>query len=412
MAQSTPPQETPNVTQKVPSFIQRAAEPKLHQLAQGFPIVSLTGPRQSGKTTLVRAAFPDYDYVNLEQSATRQIAQDDPETFFHRYPSRLIIDEAQVAPGLFNDLQVVSDEANEPGRYILTGSQNFLLLNSISQSLAGRVGLLRLPPLSYQELCAAGLRPATVWKWIWKGGYPRLFEQPIEPSDYFSAYLETYIDRDIRSELGTGSISTFNRFVQLCATRIGEVLNLANLARDSGIDPRTADRWLSLLEASYIIFKLPPYSNNFGKQLTKSLKLYFYDTGLACHLLGIESPTDVIDNPLRGSLFENAVITEIAKQYLAQGRIPPLSYWRDNHQQEIDLIVERGISIRSIVEIKSSATFNTRFFTTVSRLGDLMKVPLDRRFVAYAGADSFMTRRGHLVGLDHLSEVTGLTQSQ
>lgn len=408
MTGSTSPRTTNGTRRGMPSFIPRTAEAKLRELAEGFPIVSLTGPRQSGKTTLVRAAFPDHTYVNLEQSTVRQTAQDDPETFFHRYPGRLIIDEAQTAPNLFNDLQVVSDEADEPGRYILTGSQNFLLLGSISQTLAGRVGLLRLPPLSYQELCAAGLRPADVWHWIWKGGYPRLFEQKIQPGDYFSAYLETYIDRDIRTELGTGSISSFNRFVQLCATRIGEVLNLANLARDAGIDPRTADRWLSLLEASYIIFKLSPYSNNFGKQLVKSPKLYFYDTGLACHLLGVESPTDVIDSPLRGSLFENAVIAEIAKQYLAQGRIPPLSYWQDNHQQEIDLIVERGISIRSIVEIKSSATFNTRFFATIGRLGDLMKVPLGRRFVAYAGADSFTTSQGRLVGLDHLSEVTGL----
>lgn len=386
-------------------MIPRTATSILKESAQGFPVVSLTGPRQSGKSTLVRQAFPDYTYVPLETPSQYALASADPEGFLRRYPRHAIFDEVQRVPHLFDAIQASVDNLNEPGQYILTGSQNFLLLKEISQSLAGRVGILYLPPLTYEELASAGRKPESSDEWVWKGGYPRLFDAPIRPPIFFSSYLQTYVDRDVRAEIGTGGLRKFNHFVALCASRCGEILNMAALARDCEISPLTASRWISVLESSFIVFELRPYYRNFGKQLIKAPKLYFYDTGLAAYLLGLGSADDVQISRERGSLFENAVIAEIAKRYLSRGQQPPISYWRDNHQKEIDLIIERGPAIRSLVEIKSSTTFNSRFFANISSLGDVMRVPVDRRFVVYGGSENIQTSQGQLVSLDHLGTV-------
>ncbi len=393
----SPATPSPAGVHEASDYIPRAAEAELRELASEFPVVSVTGPRQSGKSVLVWHVFPDYAYVSLEDDDEYALAHADPRAFLTSFGPRLIIDEAQRAPEIFNYLQGIVDATDQPGGYILTGSQNFLLLKTISQSLAGRVGLLHLLPLSLEELTAAGRAPSMADEWVLQGGYPRLFRHQIRRDSFYRGYIDTYLERDVRAELGVRKVRDFLRFVELCATRIGQPLNLANLARDAQISSTTARDWLSILEASFIVYELPPYFRNLGKQLTKSSKLYFYDTGLACELLGIRTIPDLVLSPLRGNLFEDAVITEVMKQGEARGVSPRLSFWRDRQGQEIDLLVEQGIQVRDAVEIKSSTTFNTRFFDNLEAVAPLLSVPADHRFVVYGGSASMSTRQGRVV---------------
>lgn len=384
--------------------IKREMKKTLLDMAAMFPAVTLTGPRQSGKSTLVRNAFPDYAYVSLEDPDVRDIALNDPRRFLDRYNNHTIIDEAQYAPELFSYMQGVLDSHDEMGQYILTGSQNFLLLDTISQSLAGRVGILHLLPLSYRELMSTPELP-NLDTFMYKGGYPRLYSTPARPDVFYPAYLSTYIDRDIRRELGVRKVTQFNKFLTICATRIGQILNVTGMADDCDIDFHTADSWLSLLEASFIVMRLQPYYKNYGKRLIRSPKLYFYDTGLAANLLGIESADQLAVGETRGNLFENTVITEIIKQTLAQGRTPKLYYWRDTNQKEIDLIVEKGGQPWQIIEIKSSSTFRYSAFATIADMGDTMGVPADRRYVVYGGTESIESDQGHVVGLNDIHRI-------
>jgi predicted AAA+ superfamily ATPase len=381
-------------------FISRDAGTDILSLSKEFPVVTVTGPRQSGKSTLVRHLFPEYRYANLEDSAVRALAQNDPQLFFRRFPARSIIDEAQLVPSLLRDLQATVDQTAALGQYIITGSQNFALLRSVSESLAGRTGIIELLPLSWHELADAGHKPKSVDQWMLNGGYPRLFSTPARPPRFFDAYIRTYVDRDVRTQIGEQRLEDFDRFVRLCAARVGEVLNVSGLARDAQIDVRTARDWLSLLEASYVLFELQPYYKNFGKRLIRSPKLYFYDTGLLCSLLGIETEDDLLFNRQRGSIFENAVIVEVIKGFLAQGRTPHLSFWRDSNGNEIDLLIEKGVGVEYAVEIKSSSTLNYRFFTQLTKLSDMLGADTDHRVVAYAGSESFKATPGFLLGPD------------
>lgn len=338
-----------------------------------FPVVSITGPRQSGKSTLVRAIFPDYRYVNLEDSSTRSMALDDPVGFIRNRPPHLIIDEAQLAPELFNMIQVVSDEVGTPGQYILSGSQNFLLLKQITQSLAGRVGILKLLPLSFREALSAdpGLE---VSDFVLRGGYPRLYDVDMPSEVYYENYIATYIERDASGYVDPRNLSMFRNFIAACAANCSNLLNLTGLANDVGISVQTARSWLSLLESSYVVFLLQPYHANLRKRLTKTPKLYFYDTGLLCHLLRVQTKEQLLSSTQRGAIYEDLAIAETIKRHQNAGRQPQLFFYRDDSKIEVDLVDFTNANKPELVEIKSSATFRPSFTRHLSHVGELLHI--------------------------------------
>ncbi|MBO0934869.1 ATP-binding protein [Fibrella aquatilis] len=322
-------------------LIPRLLANKVLDLATKFPIVSLTGPRQSGKTTLLRSLLPDYQYVSLENPVTRQFATEDPNGFLATYAERVIFDEVQRVPSLFSYLQTKVDDSRQMGQYVLSGSQNFLLLQAISQTLAGRVAVLRLLPLSYAERQQANLLGPSVAESIFQGGYPALYDRQLTPDEFFPSYIETYLQRDVRDLASIRNLGTFTTFVQLCAGRIGQPLNTSSLASDCGVSVPTVRSWLSILESSYFIFLLQPYYQNFNKRVIKSPKLYFYDTGLACSLLTMTTAQQVESYYQRGSLFENAMVAELLKNRLNAGQTPHVYFWQDSNHNEVDLIDEQ-----------------------------------------------------------------------
>ncbi len=336
-------------------MLARSIAPTLHRLAASFPVLALTGPRQSGKTTLARALFADKPYVSLEDPVERAFAHEDPRGFLARFGQGAVFDEAQRWPDLFSHLQGLVDADRQPGRFVLTGSQQFGLLAGVTQSLAGRVGMTRLLPLAANEMPAVsqGLLPLDAL--LLKGGYPALHTQPIDAGDWFSSYVATYVERDVRQVLNIQSLPTFQRFLRLCAGRIGQLLNVSALAGEAGITAHTAKSWLAVLESSDLIHLLPPYFRNFGKRLVKMPKLYLHDTGLACWLLGIRSADVLALHPLRGALFENWVVGEFIKARYNRGLPPDLYFWRDNNGLEADLLFEQGDRLQ-MVEIKSGQT--------------------------------------------------------
>lgn len=337
-------------------MIVRDALPTLARLAQGFPVLALTGPRQSGKTTLARAAFPAKPYASLENPELRAFAAGDPRRFLAGYPDGAIIDEVQRCPELFSWLQGWVDERRRMGDFVLTGSQQFGLMSTISQSLAGRVGLVQLLPFSQTELAGAALAPDSLDAALWQGGYPALYDRRLPPDDWFPNYIATYVERDVRQLLAVRDLTVFQRFVKMCAARCGQLLNLSSLAADCGITHMTAREWLTVLEASYIVRLLPPYHRNFGKRLVKTPKLYFIDTGLAAWLLGIRNAQGVASHPMRGALFENLVVGEFVKQRFNAGQPAELYFWRDNVGHEVDLLLETPDGLQA-VEIKSGMSF-------------------------------------------------------
>jgi len=331
------------------------------QLLTKFPIVAITGPRQSGKTTFARALCPGYTYVNLEIPDERQFAREDPKGFLNTYKDGAIIDEVQYVPELFSYLQATTDQRKNNGEYLLTGSQNFLLSHHIAQSLAGRVALFTLLPFSFTELNASVFKPDSWTEYLFKGGYPRIYEQNIDPIDFYPNYLQTYIERDVRQLLNVRDLATFQRFIQLLAGRIGQLLNQNNLANELGLSNKTIESWISVLEASFIVYRLQPYHQIFNKRLIKTPKLYFYDTGLASYLLGIRKTTDIQIHFAQGALFENLVINEFLKDGLNRGERLQCYFWRDSLQHEVDLIIDKGLE-RSVYEIKISQTIHADFF--------------------------------------------------
>ena len=363
-------------------MIEREITPRLKALFEQYPFVTVTGPRQSGKTTLCRAAFPNLAYANLEALDQRNFAETDPRGFLAQLGEGAIIDEIQRVPDLLSYLQVLADERRQNGMYILTGSEQFQLSDAISQSLAGRTALLRLLPLSLSELQQMETRP-NIDRMLYSGFYPRIFDQRLEPSDALADYFETYVERDVRRLGGVRNLSTFQRFAQLCAGRVGQLLNLSSLGSDIGISHTTAREWLTILEASYIVYLLPPFHANIGKRLTKSPKLYFYDVGLASYLIGIERAEQLSTHPLRGFLFENLVVSEAMKYRFNRGRRPNLSFFRDSKGLECDLLYETSLGTGAI-EIKSGATVSSDFFTSLNRVAEL--VPnVSSKAVVYGG---------------------------
>ena len=376
-------------------MIPRLLEKKIRTLCAQFPIITLVGPRQAGKSTLAKMAFPSHAYVSLENPALLSRALDDPLEFLTQYPQGVIIDEAQRAPQLFSYLQEIVDTEKKMGHYILTGSQNFLLFSKISQSLAGRVGLITLLPFSISELPTPLPKLNTL---LWQGCYPPLYDRNIPAPDWYQSYIQTYIERDVRQSINIQDLHTFHRFLRLCAGRVGQLINFTDLANDVGISRNTVKAWLSVLEASYIIYFLNPYHENFSKRVIKQSKLYFYDTGLAASLLEIHKPDDINTHFARGPLFENLIVSEVYKAFSNQGRIPKLSFWRDHSGKEVDLIIESGTTL-SIIEMKSGLTVTASQLSQLTYFKTL--VPPDQirqAYLVYGGDEAYKWKDIHVTG--------------
>ncbi len=349
-------------------YFLRDLTPKLLNLAKKFPIVTVCGPRQSGKTTLIQKAFPNLPYVNLEQTKERDFASEDPTGFLQRFPQGAILDEIQRVPQLLSDLQVVVDKNKKMGEFIISGSQQFSLLESISQSLAGRTSILRLLPLSIFELKQANLfDPQKIDALMLSGFYPGRWQRQISAEDFFGAYEESYVERDLKQLLNVKDLAQFRKFLKLCAGRTANLLNKDSLARDVGISPKTVEQWISILETSFIAFRLQPWFKNQGKRLIKSPKLYFYDVGLVCYLLGIYEVSHLQNHPLRGDIFENLAVVETLKAFANLGLKRDLYFYRNSQGQEIDLVIEAGLNVLPL-EIKSSQTFAAHFTETLKKI--------------------------------------------
>ncbi|TRX40490.1 ATP-binding protein [Flavobacterium restrictum] len=342
-------------------MIPRELAAKISELIDKFPIVAITGPRQSGKTTLSKMLKPDYKYVNLENLSDREFAKTDPTGFLETYKNGVIIDEIQNVPSLFSYLQVVTDERNTNGEYIITGSQNFLMMEQIAQSLAGRVTIFSLLPLSYNELKNSTYLPKTWESYALSGSYPRKIIQDISASDYYDNYIKTYIERDVRLLKNINNLDLFQKFIKLIAGRVGQLFNQTSLGNELDLDNKTINSWFSLLETSFIAFRLQPYHSSFNKRIVKTSKIYFYDTGLLAYLLGIRNENDLENHFAKGSIFENLAISELKKNALNGAINSKFFFWRDHSQNEVDVIMETGMRLDAI-EIKSGKTIRQDFF--------------------------------------------------
>jgi hypothetical protein len=372
-------------------MIQREIAPYVTELANSFKAIALNGPRQSGKTTLIKAVFPSKPYVSLENPDERDFALNDPKQFLSRFPQGAVLDEVQRAPQLFSYLQQVLDETSEKGLFILSGSNNFLLLESITQSLAGRVGYLDLLPFCLHEVSKCPSPPSSWQERIFTGGYPSVAYENIKPSLWFPSYVRTYVERDVRQIKNISDIILFQRLLYLCAGRIGQQLNLSSLANDAGLDYKTVQSWLGIMQASYILFLLPPYYKNFNKRLVKSPKLYFYDTGLACFLLGITSPDLITNHAYKGTLFENFIIAELLKNRFNRAERSNLYYFRDSAGNEVDVLIDKGEALEAL-EIKAGATLNADFFKNLTYWKKL--TGSTRATLIYTGEPSNLTYQG------------------
>ena len=363
-------------------MIEREITSRLTALFEQYPFVTVTGPRQSGKTTLCRAAFPGLDYANLEAPDQREFAESDPRGFLAQFDEGAIIDEVQHVPALMSYLQVIADERNCNGLFVLTGSEQFRLSDAINQSLAGRTALLRLLPFSLEERRRAGASSA-VDDILYSGFYPRILDQGLNPTQALGDYFETYVERDVRRLGAIRNLSNFRRFVRLCAGRVGQLVNLRSLGADAGVSHTTAREWLTVLETSYIVFQLPPYYANIRKRLVKSPKIYFYDVGLAVYLMGIENAEQVSTHPLRGALFENAVIAEALKHRFNRGNQPNLYFFRDAKGLECDLLYPAGHGVAAF-EVKSGATIGSDYFHSLHRVAEVVP-DVTSKTVVYGG---------------------------
>lgn len=385
-------------------MIQRDLQKRLLELASQFPAIAIMGPRQSGKTTLSKTTFPEYMYVTLEDLDTQAFAKSDPRGFLDTYSKKqgLIIDEAQRVPELFSYLQGYIDKEYRPGFFILTGSQNFLLQESITQTLAGRIALLSLFPLSVSELRTAHILPDSPENVLTKGFYPRLYDQPIEPALWYSNYIATYIEKDVRNTLQINNLMAFQIFLKLCAARTGNIINYADLARDCDISPHTAKSWLSILKSSYIIDLVSPYYNNFSKRVIKSPKLYFYDTGIACFLLGIKTTEELAIHPLKGAIFESFVFSELSKYFSNRAKIQTLYFWRDVQGHEVDFLIEQSINHIIPIEVKARKTITDDFFKEVVTWKNISQQEKQAAYIVYAGNLTSKRKQGSIVAWNEI----------
>ena len=386
-------------------MIPRLATQTLLRLAKGFPVVVLTGPRQSGKTTLAKSVFADKTYVSLENIDEREFAEQDPKRFLQRFSHGAILDEVQRCPSLLSYLQGVVDERKIMGDFVLTGSAQLDLISGITQSLAGRVGRVELLPLSLAELSLANQLPSTLEDMLYTGSYPALYDREISPNDWFANYVATYLERDVRQLIAVRNLTQFQRFVKMCAARSGQILNLAALGADCGVSAVTAREWLSVLETSYLVIRLMPYHNNFGKRLVKSPKLYFLDVGLMAWLLGVQQAKTLETHAMRGALFETYVVSELIKQRFNAGLINDLHFWRDNVGHEVDVLFETQQGLQA-VEIKSGSTFASDWANAANKWRSFAGNNTLTPKIIYGGLDSFERESCKLVSWKELGKET------
>lgn len=382
-------------------MIKREISKKIIALSKKYPVVTLTGARQTGKTTLLKSLFPKLPYVNLEDIDNRKLAENDPRGFLSNYPKGAVIDEVQQVPSLFSYIQQVVD--NSKVRFALSGSQNFQLMQSITQSLAGRTAIFNLMPFSYNELKKGGFEFDSFEDIVFKGCYPRLYDKKIKPTDFYPYYITSYIERDVRLIKNIENLSAFAVFLQLCAGRCGQILNINSLAIDAGISPNTAKAWLSVLEAGYIIYFVKPHHKNFNKRLIQSPKLYFYDTGLACSLLQIQTKIQLNTHFLKGGLFENFVMNEFVKHYANKGQKAPLFFWQSKDKKEIDILLDMGINLFPY-EVKSSKTKVQHLFDNLKYWQKLNNTASNTLNVIYGADENFKTTDGNFVSWRNISK--------
>ncbi len=376
-------------------MINRNISKEILRLSKKLPVITLTGPRQSGKTTLIKQIFKDYTYINLENAEIRDFAEQDIVGFFRKYNGKIIIDEAQNVPEIFSQIQTIVDKSNEKGQFILTGSQNFLLSEKISQSLAGRTAIFNLLPFSVNELRNTKYHTDKYEQYIQKGFYPRLYDQNLNPEDWLPDYINTYIERDVRKIINVSDLNRFRAFLKICAGHTGQIINLSKIGNEVGISHNTAQKWLSVLEASYIIFLLPPYYKNFNKRIIKSPKLYFYDTGLACSLMNIKNAEQLDYHFAKGNLFETFIISEIKKLKFNGLLKGDIYFWRESNNSEADCIIDNGNKLKAI-EIKSGRTIRNDFFKNLNFFKKITKNIDIETFLIYGG-DEIQKRTEHTV---------------
>ncbi|OGQ07523.1 MAG: AAA family ATPase [Deltaproteobacteria bacterium RIFCSPLOWO2_12_FULL_40_28] len=365
-------------------MIPRELQHQILRASKKYPLVGILGPRQSGKTTLAQMAFPKKTYISFENPQIRSFATHDPQGFFKQYAKGAILDEIQRVPSLFSYLQTIVDERKSKGMFILTGSQNFVLMENVTQSLAGRISLHKLLPLSLTELKKGVGKIPQLNDLLFSGGYPRIYDQSLQPTDWLQNYVETYLERDVRSLKNVGNLSSFQKFIRMCAARSGQLLNLSELGNDCGITHNTAKAWLSVLEASFLVFQLAPHYRNFNKRLKKSPKLYFYDTGLLCYLLGITKPQELVIHSQRGAIFETFVLSELIKQRLNHGIPLNFYFWQEQRKREIDCLIERGEKLTP-VEIKSGQTIADDYFDHLRYWQKMAGRFASKAYLVYAG---------------------------
>ncbi|SEN52606.1 hypothetical protein SAMN05216436_117113 [bacterium A37T11] len=378
-------------------FIPRALTTEINKRKDKFPILAVTGPRQSGKTTLLKSLFPDYTYITLENADNRSFATDDPNGFLKQYPKQVIFDEVQRVPTLFSYLQTAVDESGEMGQYILSGSQNFHLMKNITQSLAGRVALFRLLPFDNDELAKSDLLSATYAEQCIRGFYPAIYHRNIEPTDFYANYVQTYIQKDVTELINIHNAQNFRTFLGLCAARAGQMLNLNAIANDCNISQPTAKAWLSILESSYLVFLLYPYHENFNKRLVKTPKLYFYDTGLLSYLLEIRQPADLMLNRLKGNIFENLVIANFQKMNEHHYQHRHYYFWQDHNGLEVDLFLKTAKTFE-VYEIKATQTLSSELFKGLQHFATLAQPAVVMSHLVYGGEQQLVRSNTQVLG--------------
>ena len=386
------------------SAVKRNIELAIKQYINKYPVIAVTGPRQSGKTTMLKTMFPNYTYLSLENPDLREFATKDPNGFLKTYSGNLILDEVQQTPALFSYIQTHVDNSGKMGEFILSGSQNFHLMQSITQSLAGRVALFKLLPFDFTELQKANLLPNKFEEIIVRGCYPALYDRDINSKVFYSNYLQTYIEKDLRQLIEVRDLRQFRNFISLCAARAGQLLNLNGLANECGISQPTAKAWLSVLESSYIVFLLQPYHKNFNKRIVKTPKLYFYDTGLLCHLLKITQSATIHLHPLKGSIFENMIIAEAEKQNQHKYLHADFWFWRDASGHEIDLLFNYNDAVQ-IVEIKATETIKSDFFKGLNYFENLEGNHIKSKSLIHAGNQTQKRSSGNVVSWKEVASI-------